>query len=107
LTDVEVMSAANMIDVLSRNYWFDDNVVPIHYVTNQPTENKFQSNSFNNEIEEFTGPSIYDAESGRMFPTYIASTRIKNDSMYIKLRKGSGTFLYKRVGAVNRYYTDK
>jgi hypothetical protein len=42
-----------------------------------------------------------------MFPTYIASTRVRNDSMYIKIRKGSGTFLYKRVGTVNRYYTDK
>ena len=103
--DAEMQAAANMIDVLSRNYWFDDNIVPVHYTTTQPTENKFQSSI--NEVEEFTGPQIYDAVSGRMFPTYIASTRVRNNSIYIKVRKGSGTFLYKRVGAVSRKYVDK
>lgn len=102
--DVEMQVATNMIDVLSRNYWFDDNLVPVHYVTTNQTENKFQSNV--KDVEEFTGPSIYDSASGRMFPTYIASTRVRNNSIYIKLRKGSGTFLYKRVGTVARTYED-
>jgi hypothetical protein len=105
--DVEVVSASNMIDVLSRNYWYDDNIVPVHYTTTNQPESRFQSSGLNGDTEEFTGTQIYDAESGRMFPTYIASTRVRNDSMYIKIRKGSGTFLYKRVGTVNRYYTDK
>lgn len=107
LDDVEMSAAANMIDVLSRNYWFDDNLVPVHYITSSQAENRFQSSAFGDTQEEFTGPSIYDAASGRTFPTYIATTRVKNNSMYIKIRKGSGTFLYKRVGAVNRFYTDK
>ena len=107
LDDVEKAAASNMIDVLSRNYWFDDNLVPVHYLTESPTNEGFQSSSLGDAKEEFTGPSIYDAESGRMFPTYIATTRVKNNSIYIKIRKGSGTFLYKRIGVVNRFYTDK
>ena len=102
--DAEAQAASNMIDVLSRNYWFDDNIVPVHYTTTSPSEDGFQSST--NDVGEFTGPSIYDADSGRTFPTYIATTRVLNDSIYIKLRRGSGTFLYKRVGVVNRYRTD-
>ena len=102
--DAEAQAASNMIDVLSRNYWFDDNIVPVHYATTSPSEDGFQSST--NDVGEFTGPSIYDADSGRTFPTYIATTRVLNDSIYIKLRRGSGTFLYKRVGVVNRYRTD-
>lgn len=105
LEDAEMSAAENMIDVISRNYWYDDNIVPVHYITHSPTENKFQSSV--GEQEEFTGPSIYDSVSGRTFPTYIATTRVKNNSTYIKLRKGSGTFLYKKIGVVNRFYTDK
>jgi hypothetical protein len=53
--DVEVVSASNMIDVLSRNYWYDDNIVPVHYTTTQPPESRFQSSGLNGDIEEFTG----------------------------------------------------
>lgn len=110
IEDAEMQAASNMLDVLSRNYWFDDNIVPVHYTTNSPAEDKFQStprkdNNYQNE--EFVGAQIYDADSGRSFPTYIATTRVKNNSVYIKIRKGSGTFLYKRVGVVNRTYLDK
>lgn len=104
INDAEMAAASNMIDVLSRNYWYDDNIVPVHYTTTVESENKFQSSP--SDVEEFIGPSIYDAESGRTFPTYIATTRVRNNSMYIKIRKGSGTFLYKKVGVVNRSYTD-
>lgn len=107
VADAEMAAASNMIDVLSRNYWFDDNLVPVHYITNSPTTKGFQSSPSDDEKEEFTGPSIYDAASGRTFPTYIATSTVKNNSIYIKIRKGSGTFLYKRVGVVNRFYTDK
>ena len=39
--DAEIQAASNMIDVLSRNYWFDDNIVPVHYTTTSPSEDGF------------------------------------------------------------------
>lgn len=104
--DAERLAASTMLDVISRNYWFDNNIVPLHITTNNPAKNGFQQGPNDEGRYEFTGPSIYDDESGRTFPTYIASALVKNDSPYIKLRKGSGTFLYKRIGIVQRSYVN-
>lgn len=104
--DAEKLAASTMLDVISRNYWFDNNIVPLHIVTNDPAKNGFQQGPNSEGKYEFTGPSIYDGESGRTFPTYIASALVKNNSPYIKLRKGSGTFLYKRIGVVNRSHVN-
>ena len=43
--DIEALAASNILDVLSRNYWYDSSIVPIHILTTNPTKNGFQSST--------------------------------------------------------------
>ena len=99
--DIMRLGAMNIIDTMSRNFWYDDNIVKVYY-TDKYSDTK--SNVLTSYGGELLGHSILDVQSGSMFPTYIATTKTAPTAMYIKIRKGSGTFLYRKVGSILRSY---
>ena len=91
-----ISSACNtVIDVLSRNFWYDDNIVQRFFTKYQDNNNKFTK-----KYGDVIPVGVFDAESQRSFQPWIATTR--TDSMYIKIKKGKTTMLYKKVGVVNK-----
>lgn len=88
-------------DTLARNYWYNDDVVPVYNPSGKNKE-QFNSTSESKQREEFVGRSIYDSKSGMAFPTYIASAAVPTNGPYFKIRKGSTTILYKKIGVVSR-----
>lgn len=83
-----------VIDIMSRNYWFNDNIVPRFFPVVKG------SNDFSMKYGSVLANAIYDAESGRSFSPWIATT--ERDSLYFKIRKGPTTVLYRKVGAVTK-----
>ena len=109
-TDIKKLmedSAQRVLDIVSRNYWYDDNIVPVYYTRRKQSKKKFQAyySEKGKDSMEFLGDTIYDTESRNYFPSYISTTH--QNKPYIKLRKGKTTVLYKNIGVVNRTYTDK
>jgi hypothetical protein len=51
----ESAAAINILDILSRNYWYDDNIVPVHYINTTNDPKKFQSTYTSNDQGEFCG----------------------------------------------------
>lgn len=90
-----------VIDIMSRNYWFNDNIVPRFFPVVKG------SNDFSMKYGSVLANAIYDAESGRSFSPWIATT--ERNSLYFKIRKGPTTVLYRKVGAVTKTetYVDK
>ena len=90
-----------VIDIMSRNYWFNDNIVPRFFPVVKG------SNDFSMKYGSVLANAIYDAESGRSFSPWIATT--ERDSLYFKIRKGPTTILYRKVGSVTKTetYVDK
>lgn len=99
----EMLAATSIIDILSRNYWYSNSIVPLHKLSKHMTNRGFQSSPY--EDEEFIGSGVYDTDSDKMFPTFIATTR--RSSEFFKIRKGPTTYLYRRVGKVLRKYESK
>lgn len=97
-----VRKAVNeIIDILSRNFWFNDNIVPRFFSIYDE-----KNNTFAKKGGDVLPPGIYDDVSQRSFQPWIATTR--RDSIYLKVRKGKTTILYKKVGVVTKVEkTDK
>jgi hypothetical protein len=87
-------NVSKMMDIISRNYWYDDNIVPRYYPGSYSSKYPFTSNN------PVYGPSmVHGREYG--FPQYIAidsndNTVKHNDFFKIKIRRE--TLLYRKVG---------
>lgn len=105
----ESAAAINILDILSRNYWYDDNIVPVHYINTTNDPKKFQSTYTSNDRGEFCGIQILNPNTSKKYPTFVASTKVKNNAIWFKIKKGSDSMLYRRVGAVyrTRMYNEK
>ena len=77
--------AEDFVDTICRNYWYDDNVVPIYY---SKTE---REGDFNIDVKQI---DIHQVAG-------IISTPYAN-SPYIKVKHGRDFFIYKKVGDVYR-----
>jgi len=87
-----------LIDVICRNYWYDDDIVARYY----PGKS---SENLNEENFVKYGPEKTDS-----FPLYIASENIGyklKKSPYLKIRKSGNTMLYREIGIIKREYTDE
>lgn len=103
LSDIdEILSlgCGNVIDVISRNFWYDDNIIVPTYI---PT----YRSSFYSKNAMIVGDPQFDQESKKAFPTWIAANNIPNSPYYIKIRKGQAAYIYKKVGKIERYMEGK
>lgn len=84
----------DIIDVMCRNYYNDDNIVPL-YNANIGGKSKYISGGYG----EYLGGIISDFENGHTkIPSVIITS--KTNARYIKIRENGYTFLYKKV---NKY----
>lgn len=88
----------DIIDIICRNYWYDDEITPRFYLKNGWSDPTFQHGN------EFYGEDLmYEGVGG--FPQFICvnnkNTDIKN-SMYFKVTRSGKSLLYKRVGNMIR-----
>lgn len=82
---------SDIADIIARNYWYDDNIVPVYY---EHHTNKISSNW--TELRTHRGRSAGKSKfSGAILTSYA-------DNPYIKVVKGDDVMLYKNVGYVNR-----
>lgn len=87
-----------IIDVICRNYWYDDNIVPRHYPQEFENENKFI-----NSRPVYGPPKTYNATFG--FPQYVVMKDTDNTvkkNTYFKIKIGKEVLLYRRIGMVQR-----
>lgn len=101
-------AAANIHSIISRNYWYDQNIVPVHYIPRILGQSGFQSTSnekarkVEGEQEELVGGYTFVKDIGKQVPIWIATTR--QDSLYFQTRD---RILYRRIGKVIRSHTSK
>lgn len=91
-------SAANtIIDVMSRNYWYDDNYVK-----------RFSVPKVSSSTLQGNGATVYGTpetiiDGGDLFPTWIATSKVDDGSLYIKVVSKSGkTTLYRKTGTIQQ-----
>lgn len=82
---------SDIADIIARNYWYDDNIVPVYY------EHRIGKISDNwTELRTHRGRSSGRSKfSGAIITSYA-------DNPYIKVVKGDDVMLYKNVGLVTR-----
>lgn len=97
LTKKSIIARASneMLDILSRNFWYNDDIVGRFY-----TKYNDKHPSFNKKSGDVLSAAIRDDISGRYFNSWIATTR--TDKLYFKVTKGATTMLYRRIGSVQR-----
>ena len=87
-----------IIDVICRNYWYDDNIVPRYFPKTDENENKFV-----NSRPVYGPPRVSGSTYG--FPQYVVMKDDDNTvkkNMYFKIRIGKDTLLYRRIGMIQR-----
>ena len=95
-----VSSASNeIIDILSRNFWYNDNIVNKFF-----TRYDYNENTFKKDSGDIVPVGIYDAVSQRSFQPWIAT---RSDATYFKVQKGKTTMLYKKIGVVSKTEKNK
>lgn len=90
--DEELGIESDIFDIIARNFWYDDNIVPVYY------EHKSNGKISSEWVEKrtHTGRSTGKSRfSGAILTSYA-------DSPYIKVVKGDDVMLYKNVGYVQR-----
>ena len=86
-----------MMDIICRNYWYDDNVVPRYYPQDDTSDFPFTSSK-----PVYGTSQPYGSQFG--FPRWVA---IGNDNTvkhnpYFKIRIGNDTLLYRKIGVTRR-----
>lgn len=93
-------NADRTLDIICRNYWYDDNIVPRHYQRGQGDLNK-------------SDPKLYGSsqtsEGVDGFPRFVCmgdnDFRVKRNP-YFKIRIKNKSVLYRKVGVIDREYID-
>ena len=110
-TDMDIllgMAATNIHSTISRNYWYDQNIVHVHYIPRILGQSGFQSTSnvkaakVKGESEEIVGRYAFIKDVQKQAPIWIATAR--EDALYFQTRD---RILYRRIGKVLRSHTDK
>jgi hypothetical protein len=93
VNNVEADRAENIIDIISRNYWYDDNIVKTHYI--KEGESVLLSGGGYDVLGE---PVMAENENNKVYPSFIVSSN--SDSSYIKIKSGKNYMLYKNIGSI-------
>lgn len=96
VNNIEADRAENIIDIISRNYWYDDNIVKTHYI--KEDESVFLLGTSYYILGE---PVIVQNEDNKVYPNFIVTSN--SDSSYIKIKRGKNYMLYKNIGSVIKY----
>ena len=87
---------SDIVDIICRNFWYDDNIVPVYY---EHKTGNIRSNY--TELRTHRGRSTGKSKfSGAILTSYA-------DNPYIKVVKGDDVMLYKNVGQVTRKNLNK
>lgn len=89
--DTSLGIESDIADIIARNFWYDDNVVPVYYEHFTSKLNK-EWTELRTHRGRSTGKSRF---SGAILTSYA-------DSPFIKVVKGDDVMLYKNVGFVRR-----
>ncbi|QWM90615.1 hypothetical protein [uncultured phage cr61_1] len=92
--------ASNIIDIISRNYWYNDNIVKTYYI------NESDSVLLDPYGKDVLGLPVISTNNGnKAFPSFITTSNI--DNSYIKIKSGSEYMLYKCIGSVIKTKNDE
>lgn len=93
-------------DVLCRNYWFDDNIVPTVYVNNNRNEFKMSASG---AIEFRPDKFLWsDKKTGARFHGLIITRNFgQNEPDFVKVTKKGISVLYKKVGYITGWEVGK
>lgn len=92
-SDNEADRASNIIDIISRNYWYNDNIVKTYYI------NESDSMLLEPYGKDVLGlPVISTNNSNKAFPSFITTSN--TDNSYIKIKSGREYMLYKSIGSI-------
>ena len=94
--NIEADRAENIIDIISRNYWYDDSIVKTHYI--KEGDSVLLSGSNYDVLGE---PIMAENENNKVYPSFIVSGN--SDSSYIKIKSGKNYMLYKNIGAIIKF----
>lgn len=94
IIETDYDAAAMLYDVIARNYWYDDNIV--HRVYEHGT-----GVIGNGRNIEYRGKYHTD-RFGNRFPGIVITSNYNGDPLYVKIRKGNNTVLYRRIGVVSK-----
>ena len=99
----DVMSGINsMFDIMCRNYWYNDDLVPPYSYKDDEYDPENPTNIFDQKYGETVFGNYYDKDANWEFPGLIVSNKIKDSAKYIKLQHNRVSYLYKKVGYVTR-----
>lgn len=89
------------IDVISRNYWYDDNIVPVKYASySRDITNDNPLIKLVNVQHQYN--SLFDGKHHVSNVYGIVITSKFGGKPYIKLQYGKDHYLYKKVGIINK-----
>ena len=92
-SDDETDRASNIIDIISRNYWYNDNIVKTYYI------NESDSVLLDPYGKDVLGlPVISTYNGNKAFPSFITTSN--TDNSYIKIKSGREYMLYKCIGTI-------
>lgn len=98
-------SLDRIMDIMYRNYWYDDDIVkPYNYHDDEFDESRNVDIFDRDRGETVLGGWCYDKDSQQSFPGMVITTR--TNLPYFKLMKNNSTYLYKKVGTVERINKD-
>lgn len=90
-------SELSYIDIISRNYWYDNDIVKKVY---EHGDNKVKHKS---SYFEKRSPGVMIQEKSKVkFPGVIMTTNYLGNPAFVKMEKGGQSVLYKRVGRLFR-----
>lgn len=89
--DDELGIESDIADIIARNFWYDDNIVPVYY--------EHRTSKISNDWTELRTHRGRSAGRSRFSGAILTSYA---DNPYIKVVKGDDVMLYKNVGYVNR-----
>lgn len=94
-------AAQSIIDILCRNYWYDNTIIKPCKPSTKAENDYFQKSSYT------PAPISYkDFGTGKVanFPQYVCSSR-ESDQLYIKLQSKGVTVLYRKAGEITQTRT--
>jgi len=109
--------ASTMMDVICRNFWYDNSIVPVYGVTNEDSfynddedldDDTVLKDPLSEHNPEITIGGYYDETAKITFPAAILSAKVKKNrktkrASYIKLQINGVSYIYKHVGQVLRF----
>lgn len=101
LTGVDSEDA--LLDIISRNYWYNNDVVADYNYHDDEYDWQNPKNIFDfNSGETTIGGESYDPRAKWSFPGGLISNKVPQDKLFIKLSHNGVSYLYKKVATITR-----